>query len=472
MKFLLFGTGEYYRRYKKWFAKEDVLALLDNSLQKQKSVIDEIQVLSPEEGIKLPYDIVVILSFYYREMKEQLCNLGVQEDKIVHFYDLHQLLYDKRIRKPIYYFNNAESVLKDNMEKKRTLQKKILLMSLDLELGGPALALFYAAKILVRQGYSLVFASMMDGPLRLALDKENISVVIDTNLQISTMEETEWLVGFDMILCNTLNFHVFLSRRDKSVPVIWWLHDSAFFYHGVNRKVMQDISRENLEVCSVGPVPEQAIHEFLPDLPVSYLIYGVEDIVGSVREKNGLCKQHKKLCFVTIGYIENRKGQDILLRAIRLVPKDLIEQAEFYFVGDNSSVMAQNLIEDIEKTPEIIITGKVDRKRINEFLNYADMLICPSREDPMPTVAAEAMMHGVPCLVSDAAGTAAYIKDSTDGLIFQSENVQMLSEKISWCIQNGDVLRKMREPARKIYDEFFSMEVFEKRLMELVNKYI
>lgn len=37
MKFLLFGTGDYYERYKKWFDKEDVLALLDNS--DRKSVV-------------------------------------------------------------------------------------------------------------------------------------------------------------------------------------------------------------------------------------------------------------------------------------------------------------------------------------------------------------------------------------------------------------------------------------------------
>ena len=44
----------------------------------------------------------------------------------------------------------------------------------------------------------------------------------------------------------------------------------------------------------------------------------------------------------------------------------------------------------------------------------------------MPTVAAEAMMHGVPCLVSDAVGTAAYIRHGEDGLVFPSGDVQAL----------------------------------------------
>ena len=51
MKFLLFGTGDYYDRYKKWFPKEDVVALLDNSLTKQGTCLDDIPIVSPKEGV-------------------------------------------------------------------------------------------------------------------------------------------------------------------------------------------------------------------------------------------------------------------------------------------------------------------------------------------------------------------------------------------------------------------------------------
>ena len=63
MKYLIFGTGDYYNRYKKWFDKDSVLALLDNSPQKQNTFIDGIEVLSPARGVQLPYDAVIILSF-------------------------------------------------------------------------------------------------------------------------------------------------------------------------------------------------------------------------------------------------------------------------------------------------------------------------------------------------------------------------------------------------------------------------
>ena len=116
------------------------------------------------------------------------------------------------------------------------------------------------------------------------------------------------------------------------------------------------------------------------------------------------------------------------------------------------------------------MVGLVDRKTINSLLESSDILICPSREDPMPTVVAEAMMHSVPCILSDAAGTTTYLTDRVDGLLFKNENEKELSEKIRWCIYHKDRLEKMGEKARKIYERYFSMEIFEKNLLEVVDQ--
>ena len=189
MKFLLFGTGDYYERYKRWFLPEDTLALIDNSPQKQNTSIDGIQVVPPEEGVRLPYDAIVILSFYVKEMKEQLIKLGVPENKIYHFFDLHGLIYKKEIRKPMAYYGGAKELL----ESRKTLGIRILLLSTDLTLGGPAIALFHAALILSARGFQVVYASMIDGPLREKLLSEDIPVIVDHNLQIETMKEAQWL---------------------------------------------------------------------------------------------------------------------------------------------------------------------------------------------------------------------------------------------------------------------------------------
>lgn len=459
MKYLLFGTGDYYQRYKKWFCNDEVVALLDNSEKKQNTLIDGIRVCSPEEGIKLGYDKIIILSFYVKAMKQQLLELGVAEECILHFYELHQIMNVREYQMDALFYGNADKVLLDRTEK-----KKILLLSQDLTLGGPSIALLHVAEVLIQKGMTVVYGSMLDGPLRDVLLEKNIPVVVDNKLQIAKMSEIDWLQGFSAILCNTINFHVFLSDRNTNIPIIWWLHDSLFFYDGIKKESLSIIDRTNLRVLSVGPVSQYAIQSFLPDLEVGNLIYGVED-TGDIVKRN----KTSKVCFVTIGYIEARKGQDVLMEAIHNLPVEIREKAVFFFVGQDSSLMAQRIKEEIEDVPEVVVTGVVARGKIDEILEEADVLLCPSREDPMPTVAAEAMMHSVPCIVSDVTGTASYITDGEDGFVFASEHVEELAKKIAWCIENRSKLPELGASARQVFEKTFSMKAFEQNLLSIVN---
>lgn len=470
MRLLVFGTGEYYKRYKKWLANQDIVALLDNSPAKQNTTMDGKEILSPQKGICREFDAVIIMSFYVKAMKAQLKGLGVAEEQIYHFFDLRKLIDLEKNRQGIQYYGISQQELKDRAK------VSIALLSTDLAFGGTALALFHMAKALHRAGYAIVFASMMDGPLRKRVEMCKIPVVIDPNLQLATMRETEWVSEFRLIVCNSINYYLFFLERDFKIPVIWWLHDSAFFYDGVDRKALRKMPRKNLTVLSVGPVPEKAIHEIVPELSVGQLLYGVEDSAGR-KDKTGKADEERKdarerMCFVTIGYIEERKGQDILLQAVSMLEKSIREKAVFYLVGQDTSLLAEKLKEQAEDISEMVVTGPVGREELETILSRADVMICPSREDPMPTVAAEAMMHSVPCIVSHVVGTAAYIKEEEDGLIFESENASELSAKIKWCVKHRDRIGQMGKKARQIYERQFSMSVFEKKLTEIVENFV
>lgn len=459
MKLLVFGTGEYYERFKKWIAHEEIVALLDNSPAKHHTIIDDVEVLAPSEGITRDFDAIIIMSFYIKAMKSQLMELGVSETRIYHFYDLRKLIRLEDNQQQIQYYGITEQELLKNAG------KTIGLLSTDLALGGTAIALFHMAKVIKKLGYSVVFASMMDGPLRERIEELDIPVVVDANLQLTTMRETAWLAEFKLIICNAINYYIFLSERVLSIPMIWWLHDSAFFYDGVDREVLRSISRENLRVLSVGPVPENAFHQVFPEMPVGQLLYGVEDMAGGTVPP----PPHEKVCFVTIGFIEERKGQDILLQAINLLQNETREQAVFYLIGQNTSLLAEKIREEAKHIPEIIMTGPVGREEIDKMLRDADVMICPSREDPMPTVAAEAMSYGVPCIVSNVTGTAEYIREKENGLIFESEDAEMLAHKIRWCIENRGRMEQMGISARQVYKWCFSMSVFEKAVDQIVR---
>ena len=239
------------------------VAILDNDKSKQGTVLDGYPIISPNDIAKYSFDALVVLSFYIKEMKSQLLELGVSEDKIYHFYDLRALFEKEQ--------TEAYGVA--------IASKSILLLSHDLSLGGPALALFHAAETLKKSGYDVAFASMLDGDLRNRIEDAFIPVIIDHRLQISTMNELTWTQKYDLIICNTINFNVFLSERDNRIPVIWWLHDSSFFYEGIKSERLTNMDMTNMKVLSVGPVPQGAMMTYRDDVSIEDLIYGVSSAV-------------------------------------------------------------------------------------------------------------------------------------------------------------------------------------------------
>lgn len=449
VKFILFGTGEYYQRYKKWFNKDEIVALIDNSSNKQHNLIDGTEVLPPEEGIHFQYDYIVILSFYVKEMRKQLMELGVHQDRILHFFELYKLKRN-RVFEMQFFGRSEEEVWKNR-------QQSVLLLSTDLELqGGPATVLIGFARVLKKNGYDVVFGSMQDGPQKEKLLADGIPVVIDPNLQVKQMADIEWTHGFRKVICNTIGFNVFISRRDEKTPVVWWLHDSSFFYDGVDIELLKGADFSNVDVYSVGKVPRMAIQEILPGLKVRELLYGLEDEPGVVN-------------FIVLGYIENRKGQDILLEAVRLLDDEIRKKTMFYLVGNDSSEMAARIKEQAADIPQIVFTGMLCKHEKKAFINLADVIVCPSREDPMPVAVAEAIMVEKVPVVSDATGMADYIQDGMNGFVFLSGDYWMLKEKIEFCVQHFDMVKAMGKQSRKIYEEHFSMEAFEKSVLETVQ---
>ena len=100
---------------------------------------------------------------------------------------------------------------------------------------------------------------------------------------------------------------------------------------------------------------------------------------------------------------------------------------------------------------------------------FIDFIIMPSRNDPMPIAVTEGLMKKKLCIVSSTVGTASYIRSYENGIIFDSGNAKSLSDAIRWTLNNKDKAREIGEKGRKIYDDNFSMDSFQLRLLSFLN---
>lgn len=457
MKLLLFGTGDYYQRYKKWFSNDDVVALIDNAPQKWNTYIDGIIVITPQEIKKYEYDYIIILSFQYEDMRRQLLHMDVSSEKIYHFYTLRELIDWRKQPKKILKYNYGSGNVR--------YRKKVLLMTQELTIGGPGLALLQLGLVLRKNGFDITIASMIDGPFRERLEIEHIDTVIDNNLQLSTMSESEWVGKYDLIICNTLNFHVFLSERNADIPCIWWLHDAEFFYAGADREIIKNLDTKNLFIYSVGPIPRNAINKINSELEIKDLLYCVEDSA----EKYYDCEKAEVPLFVIIGFLEQIKGHDLLIDAIKRNYEILHGRFRLKIIGHDDTLYGDEIKAQCENLDEITFTGVVGRNEINKYLEEADALICPSRQDSMPTVVAEAMSHFTPCIISDVIGTAEFLDDNINCRKFETEDANQLGQLLVWSIENRHDLKRLGMNARKVYEKLFSTTAFENSVSRIIE---
>jgi glycosyltransferase involved in cell wall biosynthesis len=477
VKILLFGTGDYYQKYKRWFRKEDIAGLIDNDANKQGTLIDGYEVYPPQMITVLQYDCVVILSVHEAGMRRQLRKLGVADDKIYKFSDLYRHPEIIMTDQPVCLWGSG-GMLSEIMSIDD--QEAVLIMSHNLDLNGAALALFYLAEILKKNGYFILFVSWSDGELRKYLFEESIPVIIDPNLQMKTQKEIEWVRKFHRIICNTLNYYQFLSDRNLEDKIIWWLHDHRMFYESLDRELLHKIREDNLTVCAVSSIAEDSFKEYFPNFSVKRLVYGIPDVKAAGHEKsewNGCildddADKKQSVCeFIMIGNVQKYKGQDILIKALGMLGKEICARIHVKIVGFRPTAYASMVKEMAEELGETVtFIPPMDRDGIHRLLDRADVLVCPSRIDTMSIVTNEGMQHGVPCIVSDAAGVAAYITDGVDGFIVKQGDVEELAQKILWCVEHCDRLKQVGKAARFLYEQYFSMEIFERELLKIVQE--
>lgn len=458
MNIMLFGTGDCYSKYKKWFKKFHIVALLDNDRSKQGTEIDGHKVLAPAEGVRENYDYIFILSVHEAEMRKELQILGVEDSKILHYFGLHNFLKKEADipRMPVHFYPYVEG--------KRT----VLMLSYDLNPSGAFQAFFEAAVILQKSGYCVVAASMDDGPMKEEFLNSQIPVIVDPNMQIGTCSDIEWIQDYDVVFCNTLNFYYMLSKRVDSKQYIWWLHEPEIFYEGINTEEFRKISNENLHIYAAGGAAVAAFKKFQPELKVSLLRYGIQDVYLPTQKK--ACSERYKKKFAVVGNVQKYKGQDLLVDAIKSLDEETRQRSEFFIYGNKASKYAEDLILAAEKISNVHFEGAITRKELLEKLYDIDILICPSRADTMPLAVTEAMMLHIPCIVSNAVGTAEYITDGRDGIVFKSGDKHALARAIYRCVFDEIDLQVMGDAGRNLYDSYFSMEMFEKTLLDIFVK--
>ena len=459
MRILLFGTGKVYQACKHLFSRHKIVYLLDNDENKQGKYLDGVKIVSPCYGIRADYEAIFILSVAMEEMKAQLLALGVDEGRI---YSRREA-YACMTKEPVVYGNVSNLVREDH--------NLLLMLTHNMRTTGAEVVLLESAKVLKKNGFELLVVTLEDGPMRQNFLEAGIPVIIDVRVSVFRLTAIPWIKKFhpQVVFVNTVFMHHLFKCGTLKMPVIWWLHDSEALYQWGQCEGLNDYYHDNIHVYAVSNLAKEPFKLRCPDWPVGLLPYGIE----SMEKSKSKTKKRGKLVFALIGAIEERKGQDILFEAIDKLPCEDRRECEFWLIYqpiDPTAVdFADKMMKWATSLPEVRMMGQIPHEKMADVYEKISILVCPSRSDTLPTVAAEAMQNGVPCIVSDGTGTAIYIENFKNGFVCPKENAEILAKRMMWCIHNKNKLPAMGRTAFETFQKYFSMEVFEHSLLKAIR---
>ena len=454
MKIYIFGTGNYYSSVKENIPCDDIIAFLDNSEEKQGTIIDGKKIIKPEKADFNSCDYVLLLIHRYSEVYEQLINLGVPQNKIVLFSRFTDI-YSAKMQ----FITNEGIISTEDWLLKHVNEKKVMLFCHELDRNGVSVVLMHLAGILTEMGYCVVVAGLLQGGLQKELKEKDI----DSVTSLYYMYESEEFLGFarqlDFMVFGTIGVGDVVDKiYHTNIPIIWWMHES-------NEKDFRDFTlpiADNVHYYGGGTRVVECFKHFYPDRNMEKLLYFIPDIeVKNSRIEN-------KLKVAIIGLINRRKGQDVFIKALGLLPLNLMENVEIEFIGKLKEPVVD--FEDIYRKYGIKHIEELSQEELQDYYENLDVLVSPSRDDPMPVVVTQAMQNSVTCIVSDEVGQSEYITDGEDGFVFESEDYQELAEKLEACFSDLENTRLLGIRSRKIYEKYFSSESMRERFSNIITQ--
>jgi len=295
--------------------------------------------------------------------------------------------------------------------------------------------------------------------------RSDISLFLDYIILDTLIEQ------FDFNIFMTATLFNFVKRYfHKSNRILWWLHEGSESYNILGNLMPRNLS-SNIEVFCGGKYVSLQLKNYGFNYQNEVLNYGIYDEYVQKSKK-----QKDKITFLLAGTIGSRKGQLILLDAIKKLPNSLKDQCRFLFVGDaydNDIVGAEILLklkEYEEKDQSIKIFPSMDREKLYSLYEEIDILVIPSIDDPMPVVATENFMLKNICLCSNLTGTSYYINDNENGFVFDLEDENALTEKIKYIIENKNNLNEIKNNGRKLYENEFDIKIFSNNLINIIKR--
>lgn len=168
-----------------------------------------------------------------------------------------------------------------------------------------------------------------------------------------------------------------------------------------------------------------------------------------------------------IGHPWYLKGVDILIKAFNKIYEDYPKYI-LKIVGYCPN--KKYLRELIGGNERIELLDPVWYEKVIELMSACSLFVIASRTDACPRVLLEAMASKKPIVASNVDGIPSVVRNEETGLLFESENVEELAEKMRRVLSNEEFANKLAENGYKFVKNNLSEECYFKKFNRMIEE--
>ncbi len=163
---------------------------------------------------------------------------------------------------------------------------------------------------------------------------------------------------------------------------------------------------------------------------------------------------------LSVGRLEQNKGFDLMLDALKIIRANLPSKWEWLLIGDGPERHAlQEKIRKYQLQNHVRLLGNVDDITLHNLYELATLFVHPTLFEGSSLVTLEAMCHARPLIGTMVGGIPDKIMRGENGFLVPPGDVQALADKLLLALRDQNKLRAMGAASYQIARERFDWRV-------------
>lgn len=217
----------------------------------------------------------------------------------------------------------------------------------------------------------------------------------------------------------------------------------------------------------IGNTPDivrYLVGEGWPEDRAHYVPNFVSAVPGTPQPRSDFDVPDGAPLMLAAGRLHRNKAFDVLLAAMKQV-----DGVYLLLAGDGEDARAlEGLAHKLGVADRVRFLGW--RTDIPDLMASADMLVCPSRIEPLGNVVIEAWARNLPVVAAASEGPGWLIEDNVDGLLAPVDDAEMLGEAIARLASDPHLPPRLVAAGRRRFESDFTEDAVVAKFLALFRK--